>query len=87
LARVTGESKKLLCAAVRALGGCPDRRELELVREALLRGPDDLVAELRRPGLEGFGAIADLVQANGGSAFTLLDLCAADSARRMPEGN
>jgi hypothetical protein len=77
---VTSDSTRLRVAAIRALGGLPTVRELELVREALLRGPDDLVAELRLAceGGRAFDELAEVVAARGGSAFTLLDLLMKD---------
>jgi hypothetical protein len=71
---VTSESAQILVAAVRALGGCPDRRELGLVREALLRGPSDLAGELRLAMVGGgedshkaFTRLAGVVITGGGN--------------------
>jgi hypothetical protein len=90
---VTSEGARLLVAAVKALGGCPDPRELMLVREALLRGPADLAGDLRlamfgesQESLATFKRLADVVSAGGGSPFTLLDLCTTEDPRRKSGG-
>jgi hypothetical protein len=72
----------MLVHAVKALGGCPRGPELELVASALLRGPADLAAELRvaaqeppsEASREACDRLLDIVDAGGGSPFTMLDL-------------
>ncbi len=79
---MTNESADVLAQALRALGGCPPARDLELVAAALLRGPEDLARELVEAGAggpEGGRAWQRLAAAaeGRGSAFVLLDLVVA----------
>jgi hypothetical protein len=80
----------MLIAAVKALGGRPDPRELELVRAALLAGPADLVADLElaiaggsEEAHEKWVELAAVVAAGGASRFTFLDLCTTHNPRRI----
>ena len=88
---ISERSARTLVAAVKALGGRPDRRERELVREALLRGPVDLAGEFRAAyegnGPEAYAAfdrMAAIVDVSGGSRYALLDLCTSEESRFGP---
>ena len=81
----------MLVTAVKALGGCPDRGDRQLVREALLRGPVDLADEFRAayegndgPAYAAFGRMCAVVEAAGGSRYALLDLVTSEESRNPP---
>lgn len=85
---MTSKSAEMLVAAVAALGGAPDRRERELVRQALRHAPADLAEEFAT-AYEGNGPDAyaafrrmrTIVETAGGSRYALLDLCTDEESR------
>ena len=88
---ISERSARTLVAAVKALGGCPDRRDRELVREALLRAPADLADEFRAAyegnGPEAYAAFARMcaiVETGGASRYSLLDLVTTEESRVGP---
>ena len=80
---MTAESARLLVSAFKALGGCLDSRENQLVREALLRGPADLaqplhalwVGDNKDASDRAWELLAGVLEAAGVPAFGLLYLC------------
>ena len=88
---ISERSARTLVAAVKALGGCPDRRDRELVREALLRARADLADEFARAfqgngpeAYAAFGRMCVVVEAAGGSRYSLLDLVTTEESRVGP---
>jgi len=74
---MTPESEDMLGAAVRALGDHPSASDQQLMWSALMRGSEDLAAELRLAAAGDSSAwkrLADVVKARGASPFALLDL-------------
>ena len=88
---ISERSARTLVAAVKALGGCPDRRDRELVREALLHAPADLAGEFGtayrgndEAAYAAFRRMCAVVEAAGASRYGLLDLVTTEESRVGP---